>query len=171
MARSYRRDDVEQHESDRYGRLYPAVNVKVYQSLSDGYRAFHESEPDHDPRFTLDWIEEHVSDESGDALFWMTCENEWEQVEQDAREILGASVTRAGRSGGWAVVTDLPDLDGWDAVQLARWRKFERYAKGIARGVMEQLVYSIYLNDFECWKEEASEQLGAEAFAPEQLAG
>jgi hypothetical protein len=157
MSRSYSRDDVETH----YGQNRPAVNVKVYDSLADGFRAFQGYEPDADSAFTLEWIEENVSDESLDSLFWRVCADEVEQAVTDAREILGVraqDVEQDGRSGGWLVVTGLPDLEDWDAVQIAKWRKFERYAKSLAGDVMYQVVSSVYLNDFEWQKAEKAER-------------
>jgi hypothetical protein len=31
-----------------------------------------------------------------------------------------------GRSSGWLTVHGLPPVESWDAVDLARWRRFER---------------------------------------------
>lgn len=158
MPRStYSRDDVQTH----YGSDRPAVNVKVYDSLADGFRKFQKYEPEADSAFTLEWIEENVSDEQLDSLFWMVCADGVEQAVEDAREILGVhrqDVEQDGRSGGWLVVTGLPDLEEWDAVQLAKWRKFERYAKALAGDVMYQVVSGVYLNDYEWQKDEAAER-------------
>src|SRR5215471_5642104 len=115
--RSYSRDDVETHDgADR-----PAVNVKVYTSMDHAWRDWPEHEPDADPRFTKEWIEENISEESLDWLFWHVCEFEFEYLADWAAEIFKGyriRVERDGRSGGWAVVTGLPSLEEWDAVLL-----------------------------------------------------
>ena len=80
-----------------------------------------------------------------DAIFWQTCEWEFEYLEGWA--------TGSGPLGEDALFPDdnvtleqdgrsrrvdrsrgrfLPDIDEWDAVRLARWRRFERIARGIA---------------------------------------
>jgi hypothetical protein len=122
-----------------------------------------------DPRFTLEWVREHLSDNHLDELFWETCRNEWEMIEQDAEEIFGShvSVEQDGRSGGWAVVTGLGDIEEWDAVMIAKWRRFEKYTKAIAKDIPYQCLASIAMNEFEAWTLEESERLGADAFAPE----
>jgi hypothetical protein len=154
---TYTRDNVQTH----YGEERPAVNVKVRQTLEDGYRIFREIDPDADAAFSVDWIRENVPEAQLDALFWDVCRDQFEQAVEDAREILGVhaeDVESDGRSGGWLVVTGLPDLDDWDAVQLAKWRKFERYARNLADDVMYQVVSSVYLNDWEWRKDEAAER-------------
>lgn len=163
--RGYSRDDVETRSGS------PAVKVKVYGSLSDGFAAFAKSEPDASPRFTEDWVRENFDDEYLDRLFWNTCEWEWEQLEQDAVEILGVSprdVSREGRSGGWCVVGGLPDVSEWDAVRLAKWRKFERYAQGLASGIPCQMVSSLYFNEWE--NREDDDDPGAECPMAEAVA-
>lgn len=57
--RFYSREDVETH----YGSDRPAVNVKVYESLEDGFTArFGGYEPEADADFTLEWIRGNVDD-------------------------------------------------------------------------------------------------------------
>jgi hypothetical protein len=159
--RTYPRDDVETHDG------YPAVNVKVYGDLSDGFKAYAKYAPadggDYPAEFDEDWVRANVSDKYLDELFWDVCSFEFEMVEQDAEEILGdVKVSREGRSGGWAVVTGLPNLEDWDAVQLAKWRKFERYAKLVASDVPYQMVMNVYLNEYQ-WRidEEAERERAA----------
>jgi hypothetical protein len=156
--RGYSRDDVQTH-SDGFRDSLPAVNVKVYDSLADGYKKFRADDPDADAGFTLDWIEENVSEEALDALFWHTCEWETEYVEGFVAEILGphATLERQGRSGGWLAIRGLDDLDEWDAVQLAKWRKFEKWTRDVADGIMASLVQTIYINDYEWSQDETAE--------------
>jgi hypothetical protein len=174
MARTYTRDDVQMH-ADR-GHARPAVNVKVYRGIRDAWDAFVKEERPEDPRFTLDWIEEHVSDEALDAIFWMQCENDFEYfaayASDDDDAIFPAArygrvtVEREGRSGGWAVVDGLPDIEEWDAILLARWRKFERIARDIADSIPFQMLASIYMNDFEAWADEQDDVASYNAEAP-----
>ncbi len=162
-TRVYRKDDVQTH----YGSDRPAVNVKVPYDRSGGWDDFARYEPDADPDFTPEWLAEHVSEDAQSEIFWMVCGNDFEQIVQDAVDIFGprVSVEQDGRSGGWAVVTGLADIEDWDAVALAKWRRFERLAKALAADVPYGVLSCIYLNAFEAWKDERSETLGAEAFA------
>ena len=50
------------------------------------------------------------------------------------------------------------ELEEWDAVLIARWRRFERIAREIADGIPFQMLADIYLNQFEAAKEEATER-------------
>ena len=171
MSRTYSRDDVETH-SDGFGRYAnPAVNVKIYGDIRDAYAEF-VAEESPDPRFTLDWIEEHVSDDVLDSTFWHVCEFEFEYLADYAPEILGEGITvsREGRSGGWAVVEGLPEIEEWDAVRVAKWRKFERIAKEIAAGVPFQILSSLYLNQFDQWSDEEDDRAPYNAEAPVDLA-
>lgn len=173
--RGYSREDVETH-SDGFGRdRRPAVNVKVYGSVWDVFAKLEKaSDVDiDDARFTREWFEAHVSDEALDALFWHVCESEFEMVEQDAREIFGAHVKvwQEGRSGGWAVVDGLADLDEWDAVALAKWRKFERWAKLYAADVPYQMVASVFYNEFAVWSDEGDDASPANSEVPVDLKG
>lgn len=156
MSKIRTKADVEFHSDGRES--YPAVNVKVYKSLNDVDFTYFEIPEG----LTLEWIEEHVPEGHLDSLFWETCQNEWEMIEQDAEEIFGKGtrLEQQGRSGGWACVTNLPDIENWDAVMLAKWRKFARYARQIADGIPEQMVYSIGSNEYEIWKDEQAEEAG-----------
>lgn len=155
----YTRDDV---QTRGYHGL-PSANVKVYRDIRDVFAKYAKDE-DVDPRFTLEWIEENVSDEALDSIFWSACESEWDYLTSwatsDEDAIFPAarygrvSITQEGRSGGWAVVDGLPGVEEWDAILLARWRKFERIAREIADDVPYQMLGLIYLNDFEVWADE-----------------
>lgn len=162
--RTYSRDDVQTH----YGSDRPAVNVKVYGSLWDtkAWDYFRKTDLP-DDGFTAEWIEENVDDRTLDAIFWMTCEWEFEYLEGWATgsdrgdDALfpddNVTLEQDGRSGGWIVVKGLPDIDEWDVVRLARWRKFERIARGIADDIPYLCLSSIYSNEWEADKQEAEE--------------
>lgn len=162
-TRVYRKDDVQTH----YGDDRPAVNVKVPYDRSNGWDDWARSESDADPGFSAEWVEENVTDDYLSGLFWIVCGYEWEQIEQDAEDIFGpnVSVEQDGRSGGWCVVHGLAPIEEWDAIMLGKWRRFERFARSIAAGIPCQILASLYANEFEAWKDERSETLGAEAFA------
>ena len=84
--------------------------------------------------------------------FTFACEMEWDTAEDTARDVLcnnRVKVWSEGRSGGWAVVDGLPDIDDWDAIMLARWRRFERIARLTADDVPYQMASMIYLNVFD----------------------
>lgn len=129
---------------------YACVNIKVpYQSLDAAIRQAREWD-DIPAGLTEDWIRANVSEEQLDAIFWHVCEAEYDYFTDYAEEILpGTKFERDGRSGGWAVSNHSScDVEGWDAVTLARWGKIVRVAREIASGVNAQIVYSIELNEY-----------------------
>ena len=179
---TYSKSDVDTHTDGHYGPAYPAVNVKVYGSiwtvhlpldLGSSYPVGHPELIEHhrsDPEFTRAWIKEHVSEAALDAIFWDTCNFEWEVLQDDATDIFDGyrvTVNSAGRSGGWAIVRGLPDIENWDAVLLAKWRRFEKLARGVAAYIPEQMLHSLYVNEFEAWRSErdqAQADIGAALF-------
>jgi hypothetical protein len=152
VARCYH-DVCRRHDCD-----CPHVNVKVRGRLEDVRFPL----DDVPAGLTVEWIRANIGDEQLDSIFWRTCESEWEMLQQDAEEIFGAGVEvqAGGRSGGWACVTGLADIADWDAVMLAKWRKFARYARQLADGVFEQMVYSIQANEWEQAEAKAQEDAG-----------
>jgi hypothetical protein len=166
MSRTIKsKEDIEFH-SDGYRPGNPAVNVKVYDSISSvklpiclggSHPAgkpeefkWHYTEPE----FTADWVEEHLTDEEYWDYFNMACELGWEELQNIADDIWQDTwhhpkVYSEGRSGGWAVVHNLPDVESWDAIMLAKWRKFSRIAKATAEYIPEQVMTTIYFNRFE----------------------
>lgn len=156
-----RKTDVEFHSD--YGRdSHPAVNVKVYKSptsvplpleLGTSYPSGHPelAETSYtDPRFDRDYLAS-VSDEVWESVYRMTLESAWESLQDYAREIWGKHVRvySEGRSGGWAYVQGLPDFDSWDAIELGRWARFSKYAKSLASGIPEAMVWDLYTNVWE----------------------
>lgn len=164
---TYTRDDVQTH-SDGFGPGRPAVNVKVYKSMWDRatWGQFNREErEDEDEDFTPEWVEANVNEETLDRIFWHCCEFEFEYLDGWATGSQGDSLFpddrvtlwQEGRSGGWVVVDGLPDIEEWDAIRLARWRKFERIARDIADGIPYQVISAIYINHYQWAKEEAEE--------------
>jgi hypothetical protein len=134
------------------------VNVKVRTDMHDGWRKFRTANPDADPRFDEKWLGEHCPDEDG-SRFWTACEWGWETLSEDAREVFGRHVViyAEGRSGGWCVVSGLRPVDEWDAITLAKWRRFEKWAKAGAADIPYQIISDAYCNDFQAWADEESE--------------
>jgi hypothetical protein len=132
----------------------PAANVKVHSGLWSGLPKWQKENPNANPHFTQKWIEQHVSEEQIDSLFWGTCEYRWEDLQQEAEEIWpdnSVKVYSEGRSGGWAAVAGLSDVEDWDAIDLARWRRFERYARATADYIPVEMIESVYINEFDAW--------------------
>lgn len=155
---TYTKADVEFH-SDMGRELLPAVNVKVYRTFYDVKFPVDDAPDD----LTLEWIEENVDEERLSWVWSFVCEGEFEYYADWAKEIFqgySISVEQEGRSGGWAVVRGLPDLEDWDAVLLAKWRKFERIGRELARGIPEQVVVTLGINEYETWLSDQAEEAG-----------
>jgi hypothetical protein len=59
-------------------------------------------------------------------------------------------VYSAGRSGGWLVVSGLPDVESWDAIALGRWVKFEEEVRAIAdEGYPYDFIWQLRVNVYE----------------------
>lgn len=168
-TRTYTKADVETHR-DNFGPQRPAVNVKIRGWIGDvrlpldlgrvsedGGETWQDVRTD--ARFTHEWISEHVSPETLDFLFGQACSDGFERLNEEAREIFGAGVEvwAEGRSGGWAVVSGLGDVEDWDAPMLAKWRRFEKFARAERDDVLRQVVESVYINEFEAWAAEPAQ--------------
>jgi hypothetical protein len=167
----YTKEDVRTH----YGSERPAVNVKVYDTLEDvslplclgGVADLVDGRSENfrwtytDEGFTHEWIREHVSDELADAIFWQACADAVEMIGEDARDIFDrwrVEIEQDGRSGGWIVVTGLPEIEEWDAVLLSKWRKFEKQCHAYRDDLMRSVVDSIYANEWEAAQAERLEE-------------
>jgi hypothetical protein len=153
--------DVEFHSE--HGRGRPAVNVKVDSDINrvalplelGQVREQGESEFKTiltEPEFTHDWIRANVDEETLYAIDEDVRRQGWEQAQQVAEEVFGSDVKvySQGRSGGWAVVDGIDDdVEGWDAIQLAKWRTFSHRLGEIADDIPRMLVESIYSNEFQ----------------------
>jgi hypothetical protein len=102
------------------------------------------------PTFTAEWIEDNVSEEKINDIFWMTCESEYEYFTEWCREIdPNVRFDVEGRQGGWAVSNYTEqDVEYWDAIDLGRWRKMCKIAKDIAAHIHVQVVHSIAINEY-----------------------
>lgn len=136
----YSKDDVEMH-SDR-GPRRPAVNVKCYR-FPDSYKVAE--------YFSADPESAEV-EKAMQYAFEMRQDVFWEDAQRDASEIFGSHVKvySQGRSGGWLVVQGLKDFDDWNAIDLAKWRKFERWCKGNvpdrSDSWLQEIIYDIEAN-------------------------
>jgi hypothetical protein len=165
MRRSYSRDDVQTH-SDGFRESLPAVDVKIYTTIDDAWKQYEKQDRMSDG-FNLEWVRENISEEHLDRLFWEACSYEYEYLEGWATgsDSLfpddNVTLEQQGRSGGWIAVRGLPDVEEWDAVRLARWRRFERIARDIADGIPYQMLSLIEINDYQWAKDEAEESARA----------
>lgn len=130
----YTKEDVKRHNSGGIGGpYYPAVNVKVYHYPSADQIADHFG-------CSIEQAEQagQFAFESAQHRFW----NETAQMLADyilAPHFGPVTVYSAGRSAGWLIVEGLTpryfqhDREAvtttWDAIDLAKWRKFEREIK------------------------------------------
>lgn len=145
----YSKDDVETHSDHCYGPYYPAVNVKHYGLNFDLVGRIVD-------KFGCS---EAVAERAAGWQWDMACQVFWEDVGGTAEYILGPGlkVYSAGRSGGWAIVIGLPPIESWDAVQLAKWRKFEN---ALRREVEYRTSWQAVYEDIEAnrWAEENAEE-------------
>ncbi len=141
---------------------FPAVNVKVYGNVDkvklplDMGGSAPADDPTNftwhtsDPAFTHDWIDAHVNDV--DEIWWdVACSDGWESLDMEAERIFGRGVKvyQEGRSGGWAVVHGLDDVESWDAIAVSRWSRFAHVARAIADDIPRSMVWLLYVNEFE----------------------
>jgi hypothetical protein len=123
-----RRTDVRTHADSCYHPRHPAVNVKAHDfggpGLLDAIRA----------KFACP---ESVAEQAAEMAHECSCREFWgiDADDQDAGRILGHAVKvyQEGRSGGWLVVYGLPAIDTWNAVQLAKWQRFENTINAAVR--------------------------------------
>ena len=156
-----RKADIQFHGIGYGYRVGPAVNVKIHdrptKQLCEQVSAM--EGPD-DPRFTLEWIDQHLSDDQRNTYWEFACSDAWERLQEavNAENIFGRQVEifSEGRSGGWAMVKGFEDrsvVEGWDAIAVSRWAKFATYARQQADDVPYQYLDLIYINWFQAWAE------------------
>lgn len=151
--------DIEFHYD--HGRSRPAVNVKVHNAwVGEFAKLLPQVSEDIDgkanPHFNEEWLERHVSEDAWQDYFYSACEDGWELLQMDAEEVFGRGVKvySEGRQGGWAVVEGIDtDVESWDAIAVARWGKFARWARAQADDVPYQMVRHAYINKFRPWVE------------------
>lgn len=134
----------------QYRNGHPCINIKVpWMRLETAVEKAHE-DVNYPPTFTAEWIEDNVSEDRLSAIFWNVCEFEYEYFEEYAREIQpNVRFSVEGRQGGWAVSNFTEyDVEGWDAIDLGKWRKICKVARQIADHIQVQVVHSIAINEY-----------------------
>lgn len=156
----------------------PMVNVKTHGVMPDTdaeWRALAVTVADdigsrgEDTDLFAEWVMSLY--DADDSLFHDTaweaaCEQGWIMLQTDAEETFGpaAKVYSAGRSGGWCVVEGIGDVDGWDAVMVAKWGRFCKWAAGTVESIPYDMVAFLYLNHWEA-RREAIEQAAGDMLA------
>lgn len=171
--------DVQYHGLGYGSTMVPAVNVKVYAQPGpkDWAQLYREEE---DRRFDAEWVDAQLTDEQRGYWWSEACQRGWEQIQNDvAADTLfrrPVEVYSEGRSSGWAYV-DYPrnypgrtghvftreDVQGWDAVAIARWGKFARYCRETVADVPFQYLWLLYHNVYLPWREEEDLRLAKAA--------
>lgn len=155
-----RKSDITYH-ADGFERAKPAVNVKIHfvrsRDMTSTLATFHKNELcDHSPspQFTEAWIDANISEDTQSGWWDIATQDAWEQLQNDvdAENVFGRKVVVAseGRSGGWAYIVDITadDVEKWNAVDLAKWAKFARFARETADDVPYQWISLLYYNVF-----------------------
>lgn len=134
----------------------PMVNVKVQNLWSTNWDELAEKVARENygdaPGFDGAYVERICENDCDDGgWFALACQSNWEMLENDAHEIFGkhVKVWSEGRSGGWAVVEGLPDIEEWDAIMVSKWAKFAKYARALADDVPYQMCSLILINRWE----------------------
>lgn len=147
IAHHYNKSDVETHSAGYYAPYYPAVNVKVHRfpQADDIADHFHCSEETAQKAAEYAW-------ETAQTCFW-------ENVQGTAEDVFGKGVKAysAGRSSGWVIIDGLTEIESWDAIDLAKWRKFEKIIKA---EVKYRTSKEVVFEDIEAnrWAEDGAEQ-------------
>lgn len=146
----YTKSDIDTHSAHMGNPpYYPAVNVKVhglYPMQSKIEQAFNCSE--------------ETAEKALQFAFDSACEMFWnENAQEIANDVFGDSVTiySAGRSSGWLIVVGLSDIEDWNAVDLAKWRKFENAIKAEVK-YLTSWEYLQDMIDANRWAEDGAER-------------
>lgn len=76
----------------------------------------------------------------------------WEDAHDEAYEVWGSKAVQiysSGRSGGWLVVHGLGDVEDWDAIELARWTRFQRSIAAIRDECDSSFCWHLHENVYE----------------------
>lgn len=143
--------DIEYHSLGYSGRGTPAVNVKVYKSpTAKDVQAVISEAGEKNSAFSLEWIEENLSDDERNGWFESAQETAWEDLQSQADGIFPfkVKVHSEGRSGGWAYIDGFTadDVVTWNAIQVNRWSRFAKVARQIADNMTFDYVWLIYNN-------------------------
>lgn len=120
--RGYTKADVEGHRVGYGGKAFPSVNVKAGPMRDVSADRVRE-------RFGCS---ESTAEQALEFCWESACEDFWRDMAEDtAHYYLGehVKVYQEGRSGGWLIVDNLPEVSEWDGVMLNSWALFERAAR------------------------------------------
>lgn len=164
-----RKSDVE----TRYirGEHLPAVNVKVHGSVAPAI--LETVERDTGETGFAAWGAALLDADKWPEWTWESAlEIGWETLRNDAEELLGAGVTveSDGRSGGWCVVIGLPEIETWDAVQLAKWARFAKWARQEADAIPYLMADVLAINTYAAERERLAKVAATMHAAESQVA-
>ena len=140
-----KKNDIQFHYDRSHG--HPAINVKCYNFA---------------PRCRLTaknlGCSQDTFEKAIEFAFNSCCRLFWDEAENMVREIFPtATMYSEGRQSGWLTVHNLPDVESWDAVMLAKWNKLCKWAKAEIQGLCddEQIEDMIRSNR---WNEDGAEE-------------
>ena len=164
-------DIIQRYERGEY---LPAINVKWSPYLPDiekkfrgtkarGRRGIYTVHEFGDDELFWAWVDKVDARGGGwdyptgefHAAYEMAAGDGWEQAKEYAGEIwtehwMGTpKIYSDGRSGGWLVAHDLPDVEDWDAIAVGRWAKFARYVQATLDDLDYQFVWHLHVNVYE----------------------
>jgi hypothetical protein len=162
---------------------HPAVNIKLLMSYNDlnvrmdallpldlggvaNADGSNFREIRTDERFTLEWIDEHLTDEEKSNWWEAACSDNFAQGVQLAEETWPhrkIEVYTEGRSGGWLVVHGLEDPEDWPQQDIDTWAKFKEQVRALVDDVPRAYLWLINANVFEPWTEELDKAAEDEA--------
>lgn len=162
-----RKSEIRTHNSG-YGRSSrPAVNIKV--DLWGAF-TFELLEGIGGKDFARWWIDMEDNDQqaNGDMVeeyHAFAAESAFEDAQNDAEYHFGSRVKvyQEGRSGGWLVVENLPDLEEWDAIMVGKWATFQKGVEAMVEAFPESLAEMVYINTYDSVLSERSKQANMEA--------
>lgn len=119
--KGYNRDDVEFHSNAMFYPVHPAINVKAH-SAPDFWKL----------KYALEDAGYNLSDKqiesAGNIAFSKLQREFWNEfVPKTIESIYGKWVKwgSEGRQSGWLAVYNLPEVESWDVVDLAKWHSLE----------------------------------------------
>lgn len=156
-----------------HGREHPTVNIKVHALRSDmeallpldlgsvqepGETEFRTVTTPAD--FNFAWIDKHLSQQDQETWWQFACEDGFEQAKELAKETFGSHVEvyTEGRSGGWLVVHNLPEIEDWDPGLVSKWVEFAKQVRSIADDVPRSFLWQVHANVYEPWVEAQDEE-------------
>ena len=205
----YTVEDLDWHTDRPYGERLPALNVKAYPDLnrvdyadvcadlgldSGTLAPTGKEDEDGEPEvlpFGADWIRGRYDDGTAQDLYdgpdaWAR-EAAWDDAREAARELFGdlpgvgnVEVWSAGRSGGWATVQGLPDLEELEELEerangeevqeaeeareeleriLGAWAEFEARGRATVEDLGRAIAWHVGANVFEHEAREYAEEL------------